>query len=85
MLQHVVEYEQAPENFRRSHPTVADVLCAQRPEVPPAEDPAHCPLLQAVFGGKPLGDQGLDESKGLPAVHPDLEAELCPGDEAAAM
>ena len=51
----------------------------------PAEDPADFPALQAFFGGKPLGDQGLDESKGLPAVHLEVEAELRPGEEAVAM
>ena len=58
MLQHVVEREQAPEeNFRRSHPAVADVLGTQSLEDRPAEEPAHFPFLQAVFGGKPVGDR----------------------------
>ena len=86
MLQHVVEREEAPEeNFRRSHPAVADVLGTQSLEDRPAEDPAHVPFLQAVFGGQPVGDQGLDESKGLPAIHLEIQEELCPGEEAAAV
>ena len=85
MLQHVVERDQASEeNFRRSHPAVADVLGTQSLEDRPAEDPAHLPVLQAVFG-QPLGNQGSDESKGLPAIHLEMEAELCPGEEAAAI
>ncbi len=86
MLQHVVERKQAPEeNFQRSDPAVADVLGTQGPVDLPAEDPAHFLVLQAVLSGNPLADQGLDKSEGLPAVFLEMEAELCPGEEAAAM
>ena len=86
MLQHVVEREQAPEkNFHRSHSAVAYVLGAQGLVDLPAKDPAHLPVLQAVFGGNPLGDQGLDESKDLSAIHLEMEGKLRLGEEAAAM
>ena len=77
MLDHVVEREQTPEeNFPRGHPAVADVFGAQCLVDPPAEDAAHFLVFQSILGGEPFADQGLDESKGLPAAHLEIEGKL---------
>ena len=57
---------------------MADAFGAERPVDPPVEDAAHFLVFQLVRGGEPFGDQGLDESKGLQAIHLEIEGKLRP-------